>query len=359
MAISGNKGEWSEIYTLFKVLGDKKLYSGGETLEKIENLAYPIVKVLRAELQGNFEYTVDQNIVIVTSDKKILHRISVQEFQAQALSLFKHIKDNKGSFSVPEAESFMRQMHCSSLKASSTVKTDITIIIHDERTNQTPQLGFSIKSQLGNPSTLLNAGKTTNFKYEIMGDISQEDIARINNINSRSKIKDKIEGVRELGGKFQFVATEQNIFSNNLVLIDSQLPELLADLVFEFYHSPYSKVTDLVKVIEKRNILGFDDSSGHQFYTYKVKRFLTDVALGMMPSKVWSGKYDATGGYLIVKENGDVLCYHIYNRNEFESYLLNNTKLDTASSSRHCFGVIFEEQGKLYMNLNLQIRFIK
>ena len=27
----------------------------------------------------------------------------------------------------------------------------------------------------------------------------------------------------------------------------------------------------------------------------------------------------------------------IYNRNEFEDYLLNNTKLDEASSSRHGF----------------------
>jgi type II restriction enzyme len=79
----------------------------------------------------------------------------------------------------------------------------------------------------------------------------------------------------------------------------------------------------------------------------------------MMPSKVWTGKYDATGGYLIVKENGDVLCYHIYNRNEFEDYLLNNTKLDTASSTRQGFGEIYEENGELYFNLNLQIRFIK
>jgi len=359
MAISGNKGEWSEIYTLFKVLGDKKLYSGNEALEKVENLVYPIVKVLRSELQGDFEYTVDQDIVIITSDKQVLHCVSIQDFQDQALSLFNHIKDNKGSFSAPEAESFMRKIRCSSLKASSTVKTDITIVIHDERTNQSPQLGFSIKSQLGSPSTLLNAGRTTNFKYEIAGSLSQAVIARINNIDSRSKVKDRIEAVHELGGAFQFVATEQNIFSNNLVLIDSQLPQLLAHLVFEFYHSSYSKVIDLVKVIEQRNILGFDDSSGHQFYSYKVKRFLTDVALGMMPSKVWSGKYNATGGYLVVKENGDVLCYHIYNRNEFENYLLNNTKLDTASSSRHGFGVIVEEQGKLYMSLNLQIRFIK
>ena len=95
------------------------------------------------------------------------------------------------------------------------------------------------------------------------------------------------------------------------------------------------------------------------FYEYKIKRFLTDVALGMMPSKVWTGQYDATGGYLIVKESGDILCYHIYNRNEFEDYLFNNTKLDTASSSRHDFGTVYKENEELYFKLNLQIRFTK
>lgn len=49
----------------------------------------------------------------------------------------------------------------------------------------------------------------------------------------------------------------------------------------------------------------------------------------------------------------------VYNKNEFEDYLLNNTKLETASSSRHGFGEIYEKNGSVYIKLNLQIRFIK
>ncbi|WP_310558161.1 HpaII family restriction endonuclease [Flavobacterium sp.] len=115
----------------------------------------------------------------------------------------------------------------------------------------------------------------------------------------------------------------------------------------------------MVKIIEEENPLNFDISNKHQFYTYKTKRLLTDIALGMMPSKVWSGTYEANGGYLIVKEDGEVLCYHIYNKNEFENYLLNNTKLDTGSSTRHNFGTVYLENDSLYFKLNLQIRFIK
>ena len=86
---------------------------------------------------------------------------------------------------------------------------------------------------------------------------------------------------------------------------------------------------------------------------------MTDIALGMMPSKVWTGELDATGGYLVVKEDGEILCYHIYNRNEFEDYLLNNTKLETASSTRHDFGTVYKEDSKQFFRLNLQIRFLK
>ena len=66
---------------------------------------------------------------------------------------------------------------------------------------------------------------------------------------------------------------------------------------------------------------------------------------------------ESNGGYIIVKENGEVLAYHLYNRDTFERYLLDNTKLDTASTSRHKFGKIYVEGDKKFINLNLQIRF--
>lgn len=358
--ITGNKGEWSEIYALFKLLGDKQLFLGNKDIEKLEGLVYPIIKILRSERNGDFQYSIQDEIILISGNEEIL-KIPISEFKDKALFLLNVIKKNKErTFSVPEIENFMRSINCISLKASSSAKTDITIVVHDQRTNQQPTLGFSIKSQLGNPSTLLNAGKTTNFIYKInFVNLESDEVDQINSIDTRSKIMDRISQVQNKNGIFEFVKTEKQIFSNNLVLIDSLLPQILSQIVFDFYSSEYSYLTDLVNKIAERNPLNFDIQNEHKFYEYKMKRFLTDVALGMMPSKVWTGKYDATGGYLIVKENGDVLCYHIYNRNEFEDYLLNNTKLETASSSRHGFGEIYEENEQLFFKLNLQIRFIK
>jgi len=358
--LTGNIGEWSEIYTLLKLLSDGKLIPGDENIEKINNLFYPIIKILRSESNGTFEYNINQDIVIISNDKELL-RVPLSTFKDKATFLLEKIKANiDRTFSVPEIEDFMNDIKCITLKSNSLVKTDINIVVHDLRTNQTPLLGFSIKSQLGHPSTLLNAGKTTNFIYKIEGiTLSLEEIKWINAIETKNKIRDRITAVLNNGGVLHFAGTEQKIFSNNLTLIDSLLPKILAEIVYTFYTQKDSNLNSLVNNIQITNPLAFDTSDNHQFYSYKIKRFLTDVALGMMPSKVWSGEHEATGGYLIVKEDGEILCYHIYNKNEFENYLLNNTKLDTASSTRHEFGKVYLENGNLYFKLNLQIRFIK
>lgn len=356
--ITGNKGEWSEIYTLFKLLGDKVLYPGDGEMNKIKNLVYPILKILRTEVTGNFEYAIEDDIVIISSNEE-LFRISVDEFKQKAQILLAEIKKNSGTFSVEEIEEFMTSINCLSLKAGSSAKTDITIVIHDQRTGLQPTLGFSIKSQLGGASTLLNAGKTTNFIYEIDDIVlTDEQIAEINDIDTKNKIKDRIEKIVQLGGIFSFTNLENSVFENNLVLIDSCLPEIISECLYLFYTSTLSKTPDLVDHIAESNPLDYNTDNTHPYYSYKFKRFLTDTALGMMPSKVWTGELDATGGYLIVKEDGEILCYHIYNRNEFEDYLFMNTKFETASSSRHDFGKVYREGERLFFKLNLQIRFL-
>jgi hypothetical protein len=353
----GNKGDWSEIYALFKLLGDKQLFAGDADLNKIEKVFYPIIKIIRNESGGNYEYGINDELVIVTGGVEEL-RIPVSVFSKQAVNLLTTIKGEKGVFRIPETEEFMQSINCHSIKAKSTSKTDIRIVIHDKKINQFADLGFSIKSQLGGDSTLLNAGKTTNFIFKIDNfNSTAEEISEINAIDTRSKIKDRIVAINKKGGNLIFTALEQNIFKNNLVLIDSLLPNILAEIIKTFFTSNLSTIENLTANIDKINPLNYDTQFAHTFYDYKIKRFLTDVALGMTPSKVWTGIYDATGGYLIVKENGDVLCYHIYNRNQFEDYLFANTKLETASSTRHEFGKIYEENGQLFFKLNLQIRF--
>ena len=356
--MTGNKGDWSEIYALLKIISEKKLTAGDKNLKVIENLIFPIIKVLREESDGTYEYSYENELVIVKGNKNIF-KIPILEFQKQAVNLLQVLKTKTdGVFSIPEIENFVNSFNCRTVKAKSKNKNDIHIVIHDEKIGTTPKLGFNIKSEVGTAATLFNPSQGSNFIYKVIGNLTDSDIESINNINSGSKIQDRVNKTLQ-SAKLEFIKTEKTVFQNNLVLIDSCLPKILAELIVLFNAEKECNLQKLVSIIEKENPLKYNSSDGHKFYDYKIKRLLTDCALGMTSKKVWTGQLDTTGGYLIVKENGDIICYHIYNRNEFENYLLANTRLVNASSTRLKFGLLYRENGELFIKLNVQIRFLE
>ena len=359
MAKTANKGEWSEVYVLFKLLGEKHVHAGDANLNKIENLFYPILKILRDEQKNHYEYTLEDNIVIVTENGIELLRKSVSEFLDKANELLDTIRRSSGAFIAPETEQFMSEIHCSSIKAKSKEKTDITIVIHDLRTGMSPILGFSIKSKLGSDSTLFNAGKTTNFTFMIAGhEFTDSEIATVNTINTRTKMIDRVKEIQEMGGLFEFMTMDDSICCNNFILIDSCLPTIMAAILLESNQGGGKDMKHLTEKIAAKNPMEYDMTHNHKYYECKVKNFLVASALGMVPHTPWSGKYEANGGYLIVKDDGDVLCYHFYDRNLFEEYLYCNTRLETPSLTKYGFGELYREQdGKLYFKLNLQVRF--
>lgn len=95
-----------------------------------------------------------------------------------------------------------------------------------------------------------------------------------------------------------------------------------------------------------------------EFYFHKIKDLLCAVALGMQPATEWDGNDEANGGYIIVKNNGDVVAYHIYNRDFFKDYLLRSTQLVQPSTTRYEDCSLYQENGKIFIKLNLQIRFL-
>lgn len=359
MALTGNKGEWSEIYTLLKLLGEGKVYAGDQDLNKIRELFYPIIMILRQEKEGSFNYKLqDRDVVILTPAEKELLRIPASEFLAEAEHLLIAIKENNSAFSVPQTEIFMNRIYCHSLKAKSSDKTDITIILHDRKTRINSEMGFSIKSQLGGNSTLLNASKATNFNFKIIGcTLSDEEIKHINSLKSKKKVIDRVNAIKEKGGSLIFDDVDNPTFRNNLIMLDSDLPTIIAHLLLEQLNSDVATLKELVEKITSTNPLKYNTEQNSPFYAYKVKHLLTSAALGMMPASAWSGRFDANGGYLVVKKDGEVLCYHFYDRNRFEDYLYSNAYLERASTSRHEYALIIKENDStLSFKLNFQVR---
>lgn len=365
--MTGNIGEWSEVYALFKLLADGKLYKGDENHNLISDNFFPILEVRRGFGNEEIVFAIKQQReieILFQAEKQVKQQ---NEFASFAKVLFDVLgqksKEKSSAFGIVEIQTILDELKVANLKAKSSSKSDIKVKIEDPQVASQYTLGFSIKSQLGSPSTLLNASGATNFCYEITGcELSTDAVIFINNIASSSKIQDRIAEINKAGGSLTYRICQNQIFEQNLVLVDSGMPKLIAALLLIYFsgEGKSSRLSDLAEQLSVLNPLGYAQAYGHDFYNFKLKKFLVEVALGLMPAKVWDGKYDTTGGFLVVKKNGDLISYHIYNKNEFENYLLTNTKLETPSSSKHSFGTIYlSSDGKLMFNLNLQIRFIQ
>ncbi|MCF0183300.1 MAG: HpaII family restriction endonuclease [Bacteroidaceae bacterium] len=359
MALSGNKGEWSEIFALFRLLGEGKVHAGDADMRKLE-VYYPILSIIREESE-RYEYrpNVERNVVLIDADGREFDRIPMDRFMEESSKLLENIKSAKGaSFSVPSTESFMRTIRCEKLKAPSGDKADIHIVIHDLRTNMTPLLGFSIKSQLGTPSTLLNAGNTTNITYRIEGcRLSDDDISEINAIGDHLS---RMQAIIDRGGHLDYHDIEHGTFKNNLLFLDCCMPRFIAEcLLVDSMPGSASTIKDAVAKVAKANPFGFTGGNVEAFYAHKMKVLLLDSALGMTPAKEWTGRYDANGGYLVIRKDGEIVCYHFYNRNDVEDYLYNNTRFERASRSRYGFGSLYKVGSEVFVKLNLQIRFKK
>ncbi|MFT7160436.1 MAG: hypothetical protein ACI9GZ_001611 [Bacteroidia bacterium] len=390
--MNGNKGNWSETYALIKLLADQQLKVADKHLNPLPSVFYPITKIIRNESAPSkkifkiIEYSIDKvkNVVQISEPTKTPHEIvPISEFNANALDLYSDIKAQRGSdsFSLPKYDSFLNKIDVSKLGAKSKDKSDLNIEVHDLLTGTNPILGFSIKSILGQDSTLLNPGAGTNFIFKITPPQGVSvDVSEINKSTysgKESKAGRRITELTKLGCIIKFDSIQSKNFKLNLELIDSRMPEIIAYLILERFKQNKRKIPELIKILDSINPLGYDLSK-HPFYEYKVKNFLVDSALGMTPEKPWDGYYKTTGGIIIVKESGDLVCFHVFNRNDFQDYLLNISYLEGPStgedkdnpgnkkvnipgskkkSKEYYWSWVYEEGGDLFIKLNLQVRF--
>lgn len=356
--ITGNKGEWSEAYVLLRLLAQGRIYAADENLEQIDDMYFPILKILREEIKNHkYEYTVDSQDrkIDIYFNNNLVKSYPQNQFSEEADYLYDKIAEGGNrAFAIEQSEKFLKEICCERLAAPSSDKTDITMQIHDIQTGYSPVCGFSIKSEIGNAPTLINATGATNFIYEVEG-LTDEQIDSINAIDTRTKIKDRMDRIFSEATSVKFVKVNSDTFANNLMLIDSRLHEIVAESLVVHYRDGFGKCHEVVNALEETNPLGFPASG---FYEYKFKELLCCAALGMTPATVWDGHDEANGGYIVVTSSGNVLAYHIYNRDFFKEYLMNNTRYERGSTTRHGFASLYKENGKTYLKLNLQIRFI-
>ena len=172
MPIKGNKGEWSEFYAFIKILTDAKIFTANKDLEILKNNFHLVLKIIREESAGIKFYDISKNngeVLICGQSGEKIGNVKLEKIKSKVVDIFEAMKNSSGAtFGISLAENIMKELHCSQIKASSGRKADLTIVLHDKKSPDFPELGFSIKSRLGSPSTLLNASGATNFVYRVI-----------------------------------------------------------------------------------------------------------------------------------------------------------------------------------------------
>lgn len=299
-----NKGEWAE------------LFIGLLSLDKRDIDLYN--SKLKVSVSG-ISYT-DKKFV----SKDILKKVDLEK-------LIKSIKSKKGVFSLPQQildEVGFR-------KANSTTKVDIFLdyIINQQKR----QDGFGIKSSMSGRPSLLNASQHTNFRYLVKN---------LKEANSTKKAKTLIASLDPQ--QIEFVKCNSETFAHNLKLIDSSMDQILARINLAYFQKKGRTISEIISAISK-------DKSEEAHFKKRVKDFLYYTCVGMIPKLKWDGKEQIVGT-LVYSHEQELFCLHRIEIDNFKDYLYDISFLDTGSTTRHKFGYLIKENGKVYVDLNLLIR---
>ena len=368
-----NKGEWAEFYVMMKLLGEGRLYTANKLLQKNYQSYLDVLKIIRQECETQvLEYIIDEanGVVIVKPQDSdtILATMPVSDFNDYAKMLFDGIKDIKGS-SVPAPDAvcdFAKVIYVSKPKAPAVKalkkqfggKNDIFIEVRDGQTAIVSIMGFSIKSKFGQNPTLFNAGSSSQYLYKLTGcnDAMMDEFNAITENDGRGWSKCKIY-LADHGITMEFARTQNPIYNDNLFLVRESMAKIMAWCVKDrLIDSPgHFEVMETVERMIAANPLGVPGA--RIYYEKAIKDFLMAGFTGMTAGKEWDGKEQVNGGYIVVMDDGDVICYHSSDRESFRDYLYRNTHFEYVSADKYVWSRIIKIDGEYYLPLNLSVRF--
>jgi hypothetical protein len=342
-----NKGEWAELYVLCRILCEKKIsvgkYSSTESSRELE-----VLNISRTDSSLD-EFTIDGDDLIIESSK---NRVQVAKLCAMAEMFLPEIIMGDWVFMSDTGNNLLEVLEIDHLKTGSE-KSDLFLSIRDPLTGTSGRQGYTVKSFLGSPPTLLNAGSPTNFTFSIIPAVPQLETLNLNLL----PIRKMCNQLQSKGFALHFVGMHQE-FANNLSLVDSRMAEVISHCLVSYYSMECgtdARLSSIVDAIASRNPMSVNNPT--VFYRHKLKDFLEAAAYGLTPSRPWTGTRTAPGGLILVEKSGEIVCMPSGSSDDHREFLLQSTKFETPSRSRHGFGKLFDEEGRSILKLNLQIRY--
>jgi len=358
MKTKHNKGEWSELLLFVKLLAEQQLFLADSDLNAKADF-FDVHKVTTKNLNLDFIIVDKSNIEIVDKKTGIKRLVNISNIITNQIlkDLTDDIKKSEKTFELTGFTIIQNALGFNVVKGGNSLqKSDILLDIANQSITKSNE-GFGIKSYLGAKPTLLNASGNTNFVFQIEN-LDNSKIADINGINTATKLKDRIEAIKNYGGTFKYIGAEKDTMTYNLKMVDSLMPEIIAHVLLAFFRNRISSISKIVDFIDEQGLLNQQINYGDKIaLKNKIQKLLVDVLLGFFAGSQWDGVYQANGS-IVLKNSGDCVAFHIIDLETLKNYLYRNVKLDTPSTTRHRYGSLYLEKGnKLYFKLNLQLRF--
>lgn len=359
-----NRGDWSEAYVFLKALGDGRIYGANADFQRNPSTFLDIIAVHRFENKRPSDKVLHfrrallgiESDISAFADDVEFAVITSSEMREKAEYLYnciKNVTNARRKIEIPNIQQYLENIKFSSPKAPGLTnnqkdiygsKTDIIITTEDSMDHAQSTDGFSIKSHMGSPSTLLNYSEGSNMVYRLVG-CDEEWMHRLNAMDSQREMIAEIKNNPALSLEFinfkevydRRGNTLGHVFADNLEYIDTRMIEivnvaLLARCGYTDILPESHDIKDIVDVVSQINPLNV--RRPEMFYKAKFKDLLFASFGGMTVSTPWDGRRRITGGYIDVSQDGDLLYYRALSDDVFNSYLYEHTYIDLPQRGR-------------------------
>jgi len=354
--ISLNRGEWSELYGVLFLLVKPKLNIVDSNLNTIdETQGLFLLKEVISKSKVTLNYQLVNDTVLIFINNKEFNTMTIKEVDDARKTLINQILSSNGksgAFTIPTLNQFLSDFSDDNVfKTGSLTKDDVELVLFDSKQKRDVNLTYSIKSSLGSPATILNSSNNTNFIYKVRN-LESSKIDEINNIRTRTKLLDRINKIKSLGGKIEYHSLPSETFEYNLKMVDSHMPEYLGNALLYSYQKNNKNLREI--------FINSNQFSDNNMAMKKLGDLIKAISFGFIPGTRWDGINSVTGGLVVIKDNGDVCILDlVYYENEVGHYLINESKLDSPSSTRYHMLELQQEEDDIFFTLNLQIRYKK
>ena len=362
----GNVGEWSELYATLDLLGRGEISIDGESRQ----VAY----VRHVASDGTvlaYEHVGSDVVVSCESadgSREPLMRVPASEFSDMSRQLVDFLRNPEAyglvrgsarSFPVPIGIwEFAERIGLENFKADSLHKADVTLGLRSHDGNGTDELGFSVKSYIGQRPTLLNASSGTASLFEITG-ISEEERAAFNaRASQRGKFEEALRSLMADSSEVCYLGTRNPNFQKNMRGLYSRddgrapLPEIMGQMcLFAYSGESDSSLPGIVARMQEQNPLGIEPWE----YEVAVKSLLWASYAGMTPSRIWDSGSTVGGGLLSVGQDGTIQAYSEKNRETLVQQLYEQSYIEKPSKTKNDWGYV-NESNVFVANAQIRMR---